>query len=118
MGCVAIWPVAVPRQHSHKGVAMLCPPVEDFLNSGTKAHKKDVEEVDRSDSVASVSCTTTRVTNPPSMMQDSYMCHWTSGTLLPSQLRWKSKRKQKTKKDLCQCGCCRYDIVFNSWRSI
>ena len=37
VGCVAIWPVTVPKQHSHKGVAMLCPPVEISQNLGKKA---------------------------------------------------------------------------------
>ena len=32
MGCVAIWPATVPNQLSLKGVAMLCPPVEDSHN--------------------------------------------------------------------------------------
>ena len=78
-----------PRQHSHKGVAMLCPPVEDFLNPGTKAHKEDVEKVGKSGSLASMSCTTMRVTLTPSMSQDNCMCHWTLGKLLPSLLRRK-----------------------------
>ena len=37
MGCIAIWPVTVPKWSSHKGVAMLCPPVEISLNLGKKA---------------------------------------------------------------------------------
>ena len=37
MGCVAIWPVTVPKRSSHKGVAMLCPPVEISPNLGKKA---------------------------------------------------------------------------------
>ena len=37
VGCVAIWPVTVPKRSNHKGVAMLCPPVEISLNPGKKA---------------------------------------------------------------------------------
>ena len=37
VGCVAIWPVTVPKRSSHKGVAMLCPPVEISPNLGEKA---------------------------------------------------------------------------------
>ena len=44
MGCVAIWPATVPSQLSLKGVAMLCPPVEDSHNPGKKA-QEDVDVV-------------------------------------------------------------------------
>ena len=37
MGCVAIWPVTVPKRSSHKGVEILCPPVEMFPNLSKKA---------------------------------------------------------------------------------
>ena len=42
VGCVAIWPVTVPKQHNHKGVVMLCPPVEIFQNLGKKALEGEV----------------------------------------------------------------------------
>ena len=54
VGCVAIWPVTVPKQSSHKGVAMLCPPVEDSHNLGKKA-QKDVDVVGQFVSGASIS---------------------------------------------------------------
>ena len=43
-GCVAIWPVTIPKpdMHSHREVAMLALPVEDFLN----LHKKVQEDAD------------------------------------------------------------------------
>ena len=75
MGCVAIWPVTVPKQSSHKEVALLALPVENLLNPCTEAQEIEDVAVDRFDSVASAFCTTTRVTNTPSTMQDSCMCH-------------------------------------------
>ena len=45
MGCVAIWLVTVPAMRSHRGVAMLCPPEEDFPNPGDKAQIEVVENV-------------------------------------------------------------------------
>ena len=60
-----MWPMTVPRRHSHKGVAMLCPPGEGLLNPGIKAHKEDVDVVGKFDSPASTSCTTMRVILTP-----------------------------------------------------
>ena len=38
VGCVAIWPVTVPKIHNHKEeVAMLCLSEEEVLNPGSKA---------------------------------------------------------------------------------
>ena len=53
VGCVAIWPVTVPRPvtHSHREVAMLALPEEDFLNPGKKAHREDVAVEGKSGSV-------------------------------------------------------------------
>ena len=84
MGCVAIWPVTVPspRVQRHKEVAMLALPVEVHLNPCKKAQEAEEEEVDRSDSVASVSCMTMRVINSLSTMQDNCMCHWNWDRLL------------------------------------
>ena len=43
VGCVAIWPVTVPKIHNHKEeVAMLCLSEEEVLNPGSKA-LEDVE---------------------------------------------------------------------------
>ena len=115
-GCVAIWPATVPKICTHREVALLALLAGNLLNLCNEAHVVEVEGIDRSGSVASASCTTMRVTNTPSTMQDSCMCRLNLGRLLSvERLGWKMKKKQKTKKDLCQCGCCKYHIVFN-WR--
>ena len=89
-GCMAIWPATVPNLYSHREVAWLALPEENLLNPCNKAQEVEAEEVDRSDSVASASCTTTRVINTPSTMQDSCMCHWKLGRLLSMErLSWK-----------------------------
>ena len=75
VGWVAIWPTTVPNLYNHREVAWPALPEESLLNPCKKAPEVEAEEVDRSDSVASASCTTTRVTNTPSTMQDSCMCH-------------------------------------------
>ena len=75
MGCVAIWPATVPRMCSHREVALLALPVENLLDPCREAQEEEAEEVDRFASVASAFCMTMRVTNTPSMMQDSCMCH-------------------------------------------
>ena len=76
-GCVVIWPATVlkPVIHRRREVALPALPVEVRLNPCKEAQEAEAEEVDRSDSVASASCMTTRVINTPSMMQDSCMCH-------------------------------------------
>ena len=76
-GCVVMLPATVlkPVMHRRREVALLALPVEVRLNPCKKAQEVEVEEVDRSDSVASVSCTTTRVINTLSTMQDNCMCH-------------------------------------------
>ena len=59
VGCVAIWPVTVPRPVicSLREVAMLALPVVNSLNPGKKAQKE--EDVDgQFDSEASMSCMT------------------------------------------------------------
>ena len=52
-GCVAIWPVTVPKpgMHSHREVAMLALPMEDSLNPGKKAQEDVDVEVALYDSV-------------------------------------------------------------------
>ena len=76
-GCMAIWPATVlkPVMHRRREVALPALPVEVRLNPCKEAQEVEVEEADRSDSVASVSCTTTRVINTLSTMQDNCMCH-------------------------------------------
>ena len=106
MGCVATWPVTVPKQCSHREVELPTLPVEDLLNPCSEAHVAEVKVIDRFDSVASVFCMTMRVTNTPLMMQDNCMCHLNLNRLLSMErLRWKIRKTQKTEKDLCQCGC-------------
>ena len=82
VGCVAIWPATVPNLYSHREVAWLALPEESLLNPCKEAQEVEAEEVDRSDSVASASCTTTRVINTLSTMQDNCMCHWNWNKLL------------------------------------
>ena len=76
-GCMVIWPATVPKlvRHRCREVALPALPVEVRLNPCKEAQEVEAEEVDRSDSVASVSCTTTRVTNTLLTMQDNCMCH-------------------------------------------
>ena len=50
VGCVATWPVTVPKELSHKGVAILCPLVEASRNPGKKV-QDSVEEDGQFDSV-------------------------------------------------------------------
>ena len=89
-GCVATWPATVPNLLSHREVAWLALPEESLLNPCKEAQEVEAEEVDRPDSVASASCTMTRVTNTPSTMQDSCMCHYKLDILLlMERLRWK-----------------------------
>ena len=75
VGCVAIWPATIPKMCNHREAALLALPGGNLLNPCNEAQKEEDVEVDRSDSVASVSCMMTRVTNTPLMMQDSCMCH-------------------------------------------
>ena len=89
---MAIWPVTTPNLCSHKEVALLALPEENPLNPCKEAQEEEVEEVDRSASVASAFCMTMRVINIPSMMQDSCMCHWKwDRLLLTERMRWKMK---------------------------
>ena len=91
---MAIWPVTAPNLCSHREVALLALPEENPLNPCKEAHEVEAEEIDRSDSVASASYTTTRVTNTPSTMQDNCMCHLNLDRLLSvERLRWKQKTK-------------------------
>ena len=75
MGCVAIWPMTIPKMCSHREVALQALLEVNLLNPCNEAQEEEDVEADRSDSVASVSCTMTRVTNTPLMMQNNCMCH-------------------------------------------
>ena len=54
MGCVATWPVTVPKQPSRREVVLLALLEEDRLNPCKEAQECEDMEVDRFDSVASV----------------------------------------------------------------
>ena len=68
VGRMATWPATVPNLLSHRGVAWPALPEESLLNPCKEAQEVEAEEVDRSGSVASASCTMTRVTNTPLTM--------------------------------------------------
>ena len=68
VGCMAIWPVTVPRMRRHREVAFLALPVVNFLNPGKKAQKEE-EEVGQFDSEASMSYMTRLEMNFQWMMQ-------------------------------------------------
>ena len=44
-GCVAIWPVTVPKTDGRRGAVMLYPPKENSLNPGSQAQVEEVENV-------------------------------------------------------------------------
>ena len=44
-GCVATWPVAVPKTDGRRGAGMLYPPKENSLNPGSQAQVEEVENV-------------------------------------------------------------------------
>ena len=115
VGCVAIWPVTVPKlEHRHREVAMLALPKEISPNLGKNAHV-DVVVVDQFGSVAGTSCTMRLAMSILLIMLASCTCHWALNRLWSRErLRWKILKKQKTKKDLCECGRCRCHIVFSS----
>ena len=75
VGCVAIWPVIVPKRPSHREVVLLTLPVGNRLNLYTEAQEAEDVVIDRFDLVASASCTMTRVINILSTMRDSCMYH-------------------------------------------
>ena len=113
VGSVAIWPGIAPTPATSRWeVVQLALPVEHFPNLGKKVHNMEKDEFGKSGSLVSMHCMTMKVTLTPLMMQDSCMCLWTLGRLLPSLLRRKWEKKQKTKKILCQCGNCYNHIVF------
>ena len=75
VGYVAIWPVTAPTMCSPREVVLPTLPVENLSNLCREAHVAEDEAIGRSDLVASAYCTMMRVTNTPSTMQDSCMCH-------------------------------------------
>ena len=114
VGYIAIWPMTISRRFSPKGVAMLCPPVEISLNPGKKV-LVDVVVDGQFGSVECTYCTMKPAMNILLMMLASCMFHWDLNKLWPKvRLQWKPQNKQKTKKDLCECGCCWCHTVFNS----
>ena len=104
VGCVAIWPVTVPKQHSHKGVAMLCPPVGDSRNLVRKGQGLVVVG-GRLGLVLWGLYTMKRDMSIPLMIMVNCTFPITPSRLLPL-VRRKMKTKQKTEKEICQCGLC------------
>ena len=113
-GYVAIWPMTVPKlEQHHREVAMQALPRKKFLNPGIKAQKLEAE-VGLFDSRAS----TFYMTRPGMSTQWTMQVNCTSpsdmNVLRPKRrLRRKNPKKQKTEKDLCQCGYCKHHTVFN-----
>ena len=77
MGCVAIWPVTVPKMdmHSHREVAMLALPEEDSHNPGKKAHSVDEAVEGKSGLVPLMCCMMGTGMNIPWTMQVSCTSH-------------------------------------------
>ena len=106
-GFVPIWPVTVPNpEASREEVAKIALPEEYLPDPGKKAHKGDDVEVVRCDSGPSMCCTMKTGIHIPWMMQVNCTSPSNSHRMLMAlELRWKKKKVQKTKKDLCECGC-------------
>ena len=116
VGCVAIWPMTVPKQHSHREVAMLALPMEDSRNPVKKS--QGVVE-GRLGLALWESCMMKRDMNIPLMTMVNYMYPITPSRLLPlERLRRKRKNKQKTKKVLCQCIHCWCYTFLNWFRTV
>ena len=114
-GCVAIWPVTVPRPVicSLREVAMLALPVVSSLNLGKKAQEEE-EEVGQFGSEASTSCMTRLEMNFQWTMQVNCTSPSDWNKLWPREgMRRKILMKQKTEKNLCQCSRCWSYTVFN-----
>ena len=62
VGCVAIWPVTVPKMYSLRGILLLFPPEVNSLNPGSKA-QEDVAENAQSDLVGLTYCMMETVTS-------------------------------------------------------
>jgi len=92
-GCVAIWPVTVPRQHSRREVSMIDLPEEHFPNPGSKAQGIE-EEVVGSASGVSMCCMMKMGIHIPWMMQVNCTspsnAHWMLAML---ELRRKNQKK-------------------------
>ena len=114
-GCVAIWPVTVPKMRRHREVAFLALSAVNLLNPCKKAQEDEDEEVAQYASVGSMWCMMKRETSILLMMLANSMCHLKLYKLWVSLLRRKMYKTQKTKKDLRQCGRCWCHTVFN-WR--
>ena len=107
VGCVAIWPVTAPNPVvSRREVALLALPGEHSPNPGKKA-QGDVAEVARCDLGALMCCMMRTGIPIPWMMQANCTSPSNLHQILAMvRLRRKNKIKQKTKKDICQCGLC------------
>ena len=107
VGCVAIWPVTVPKiSSSHREVEFLSLPVEDSLNPAKKG-QGTVEEEGRLGSVQWGLSMMRRDMSIPLTIKVNCTSPTTPRKLLPSvRLRRKKIKSQKTKKVLCQCSRC------------
>ena len=89
MGCVAIWPVTVPRMRRHREVAFLALSEVNLLNLCKEAQEDEDEEVVQYASVGSILCMMKRATSILLMMLANSLCHWKLYKLWASLLRRK-----------------------------
>ena len=94
-GCVAIWPVTVPKpEASREEAAKIAPPKEHLSNPGKEAHKEEEVEVARCDLGPSMCCMMRTGIHIPWMMQVSCTSplntHW---MLAMVKLRRKNQQK-------------------------
>ena len=116
VGCVAIWPVTVPRTHSHRGILVLFPLEADSLNPGNKAQEDAVENA-QSDLVESMYCMMRTATSIQWMTLINCTFHLLRTMLwVLSSLRRKTPQINKqTEKVLCQCGSWNHDVFGWTW---
>ena len=112
VGCVAIWPVTVPNLLSHREVALPALPEENLHNPCIEAQEEEAED-GLFGSGASMSYMTRLGMNTQWTMQVNCTSPSAMNLLRPMRgLRRKSLKKQKTKKNLCQCSRCWSYTVF------
>ena len=88
-GCVAIWPVTVPKMRRHREAAFLALSAVNLLNPCKKAQEDEDVEVALYASVASMWFMTKRATSILLMMLANSTCHWKLYKLWVSLLRRK-----------------------------
>ena len=116
VGCVAIWPVTVPKMYSHRGILLLFPLEANSLNPGNKA-QEDVVENAQSGLVELMYCMMRTATSIQWMMLVSCTFHLPRTMLwVFSSLRRKPpKNNKQTKEVLCQCGHWNHDVFNWTW---